>query len=147
MATQRLHSDIVRKAQWNTLVAVLCLCFLAPAPLMAQGDMPLEQRLTVIAQRALDDAAYEYRMQWRTEEDELDYWTDQRNFEKHLRGQFLEGYHAYLSNKRRAYIKLEAHCDGSCEHGEHFERHAAFYIQYENPAQSADAIIATSASH
>ena len=101
-----------------------CLLFLS---LTGQAQ---EMRLTIIEQRAQADATYEQRVQWQTPEDELDYWTDQRNFEEVLEKRFFQGYQTYIRTKQAVYRDHRAFCAAACGHGDYYELQAAFYAQF-----------------
>lgn len=101
-------------------------CFLTFFTLAGQAQ---EMQLTVMAKRALADARYEQHMRLLTPDDELDYWTDQRNFEAALEKRFFQGYQTYIITKRSAYRDHMNDCASACGHGDYYELQAAYYLQ------------------
>jgi hypothetical protein len=147
MPVRGLHIKAILIRQLKTagvLLACSCVC---PLIGTAQEGRPSESRLAVFEQRAMEDALYEQYMQWQTEEDELDYWTDQLNYERKLQKDYSHGYRVYISSKRDAYMKHQPECDAQCLHGDYYQLQAAFYSQFGSPVNSAELYIATSTSH
>ena len=85
-------------------------------------DLQFYERL---AQR---DAAYEQDLKFSNEQDERDYWQDQKNFEKLLFQKNPEAYHVYISNKGPSYIDHIHNCDAECGHGDFYKREVAFFL-------------------
>ena len=127
-------------------ISLLILFFILPASLLAQQSHSMESRLAFLEQKAVEDAAYEQAVSWQNEEDEVDFWTDQRNFERQLELDDRQGYQVYLNSKRTAYENHLARCDKGCDHGDYYQLQSAFYIQYGNAPLQSDTFIATSGS-
>ncbi len=78
-----------------------------------------------LAQR---DAAYEQTIQFSNEQDERDYWTDQKNYERLLLQKNPEAYQVYISNKAPSYIDHIQQCQQECAHGDFYKREVAFFL-------------------
>lgn len=88
--------------------------------------------LDFFVDRAQADAAYEQQLQYENPEDEKDYWTDQRNFEKRLQNEDLPAYLTYLHEKKIAYLEHETQCGPRCGHGDYYQVQAAYYTQFKS---------------
>ena len=114
---------------------------------LAQQAHDVESEMAFFETRALQDAAYEHSLTWQSEEDEIDFWTDQRNFETQLRESYLQGYQIYLLNKRVSYLDHQTDCKPEHSHGDYYLLQSAFYLQ-SGPVSSTPAnYLATSSAH
>jgi len=111
---------------WLLFIVVLCL----PVELFSQDSYEKANRLSFFEQRARQDAKQEQSLQLKYEEDQIDYWTDQRNFENELKKLSYKVYQVYLKGKRDAYSEHEEQCGGHCDHGDYYYLQADFYFQY-----------------
>jgi hypothetical protein len=116
-------------------------------PVLSEAQETPESSLVFFEQRAYADAVYEHEMEWKSEEDGVDYWSDQRNFEEALEKNDHQAYQVYLHSKRAAYIAHRDKCTSETSHGEYYQLHAAFYYQYGGPEYSGDLYIATTTAH
>jgi len=98
--------------------------------LFSQTDHGDEDSLDLFEKQAKKDALYEQSVQLLSAADELDFWTDQKNFEKALKKFNYNAYRTYLTGKRKAYLEHEEHCDKQCKHGDYYQLQASFYYQY-----------------
>jgi hypothetical protein len=147
MKSMGFHSNYIpehyRKFLW------LLLLLAGTGSILAQGteSHSPDSHLAFFEERAHNDAAYELSMSWQNEEDEIDFWTDQRNYEQRLKEDYNQGYQVYIMSKRAAYMAHREFCDQECNHGDHFREQAAFYYEFGGPAPSTDAFLATSGAH
>ena len=65
-------------------------------------------------QLAHRDAAYEIELQNINGQDELDYWADQSDFERHLGKADFPAYLAYMKGKKEAYKSHLQQCNDGC---------------------------------
>lgn len=94
---------------------------------LAQGDAVTNDLLFYerLAQR---DAAYEQSVQFSNEQDERDYWNDQKNFEQLLLQKNPKAYQVYISNKGPSYVDHIQQCEKQCTHGDFYKREVAFFL-------------------
>jgi anthranilate/para-aminobenzoate synthase component I len=128
------------------LVLVLLVC-MTPSFLLAQQPGVQDHRLALYANRAWQDAAYEQQINWITEDDEMDYWTDQRNFENILHKAYPEGFQVYINNKRAAYREHQLQCGDNCDHGDYYQLQASYYFQNGVPMAADSLYLATSSAN
>jgi len=105
--------------------------------LLAQEEK--EDKLTYYEQRAAEDAKYEQSLAVQNEEDEEDFWQDQKQYEKDLKRRDRKAYKAYMKGKRDAYAEHEVHCNSHCHHSDRYYYHTTFYYSYQRnyyPRQS-----------
>ena len=76
------------------------------------------------------DATLELGLVFSSEQDELDYWKDQRAYERELYKQNVRQYTAYLLAKQTIYASHSNQSSDSCEHGDYFHLRASFYSQF-----------------
>jgi hypothetical protein len=76
---------------------------------------------------AIEDALMEQSLNFALEEDEMDYWKDQRNFEKTLKQENYTAYKTYIFFKRNSYLEHKQSCDIASEHGKGYNKQASFY--------------------
>lgn len=79
--------------------------------------------------QAQTDAAYEQQLQLEGGKEEMDFWTDQRAFERELYRQNLAAYKVYIQAKRDVYSSHQQSCGPSCLHGDYYYLQASFYLQ------------------
>ena len=73
------------------------------------------------------DAIYEQTMGNISHEDEVDFWRDQKSFERQLQQKDAVAYQNYLNGKHIAYGQHHKNCDESCGHSDLYLRQASFY--------------------
>ena len=129
MRYNRSHRGIGRVPSLRRFAAWALFVLCWPLVAVAEQAYPSESHLAFYEQKALEDAAYEQMVTWNSEEDELDYWQDQRNFEEALHESNLRGYQVYLNTKRKVYMAHWAACGTQCQHGDYFQLQAAYYLQ------------------
>ncbi len=113
--------------------AKLLLSFLLVLPLVLIGQQAENQLpLDFYHNRAQEDASYEHNLEWTYEEDEKDFWFDQRLFERDLRKKDHEGYLAYMEGKKVAYTEHEQVCDEQCHHGKYYRIQSKFYTRFNS---------------
>jgi hypothetical protein len=147
MIIRAAHSGILFRSPARLLALVLPIVLWFPCISSAQESINPETTLGIFEQRAYSDAAYEQKIQWKSVEDEVDYWTDQRNFEEALQKSHHQAYQVYLHSKRAAYIEHRDECTSVSRHGDYYQLQAAFYLEYGGAAYSSDLFIATSSAH
>lgn len=123
------------------------LACLGPSLVAAQQLAVKDHHLSLYEDRARQDAAYEQQIQWQTEEDEVDYWTDQRNFEKALQNSYAEGFQVYINSKRAAYMEHQRTCGDQCHHGDYYQLQASYYFQNGVPLPGYELYLATSSGN
>ena len=79
--------------------------------------------------QAQTDAAYEQQVQLEGSKEEMDFWTDQRAFERELYRQNLAAYKVYIQAKRDVYSSHQQSCGPACMHGDYYYLQASFYLQ------------------
>ena len=72
------------------------------------------QGLWFYEQLAHRDADYEIELQNINGQDELDYWVDQSNFERHLGKANFPAYLAYMKGEKEAYKSHLQKCNDGC---------------------------------
>jgi|GEM_PF-779335 hypothetical protein len=113
----------------GTITAMLAL-FIS-ALVSAQESQEKEQdKISYYEQRAKEDAVYEQSLASNNDEDEKDFWKDQKRYEKDLRKRDKEAYKAYMKGKQDAYAEHAQHCDDHCHHSREYYGHAHFYYTY-----------------
>ncbi|MEM9077611.1 MAG: hypothetical protein AAGC43_11245 [Bacteroidota bacterium] len=97
------------------LIIVLLLGFAK----QSQGQEPIanSKLLRFYENLAERDAAYEQGLELNGQ-DELDYWTDQENFERELGKSNFSFYLVYMKSKKEAHRKYLQECQGSCPHSD-----------------------------
>ncbi len=106
--------------------AALCL----PIVMSSQDTAELPDNFSFFKEQARKDAKHEQLLSLSHIEDEMDYWKDQRNFEKSLKKISYNGYQAYVNAKWAAYSEHEEHCTDECSHGAYYLAQASFYSRY-----------------
>ncbi|MGB5818479.1 MAG: hypothetical protein WBG90_03270 [Saonia sp.] len=117
------------KRNRHTSLLLLILISWLPVGLFSQQLPEKQESLSFFEHRALVDAQREQLLRLHLEKDELDFWKDQRNFEKALQQHSLNGYYTYLIGKRTAYAEHEKTCGQQCAHGDYYYLMAAYYSQ------------------
>lgn len=96
-------------------------------PGLLQGQ---EETNAFYARMGHADGLYEQEVRFATDQDELDYWKDQRAYEYALLQGEPEGYQSYLKAKHEVYAAHHALCSSSCKHGDYYWLQASYYIQF-----------------
>lgn len=105
------------------IVFLICL----PVGLWSQVNAP-EKGYGFYAELARNDAQYEHTLTKMLTEDEIDFWADQKTFERHLAENDPQAYQIYLNSKGSAYRAHQKICGQHCGHGEQYFRNASFYM-------------------
>ena len=95
--------------------------------LYAQEEIAQQKALTFFMEKAQEDAIYEQNIQLQSTEDELDFWKDQRNYERALKKLSYTAYQVYINTKLEAYESHISQCQSLNKHGKHFFLQANFY--------------------
>lgn len=74
------------------------------------------------------DAMYEQGLQNLSNQDELDYWADQRNYERHLGTSNFAAYLVYMKGKKQAYQAHFKSCNTDCVHSQVYLEKARAYL-------------------
>lgn len=82
------------------------------------------------ARMGKSDGLYEQSLNFDQESDELDYWRDQRFFERKLYQENPVAYRGYLQAKREVYLAHRPLCGSSCQHGDYYWLQSAYYAQF-----------------
>lgn len=130
---------ILCKAVRGVICAVLFLGAVQP---YAQNSVP--EDLKVFEQRAVQDANYEQTMDWKSVEDEADFWKDQRMYERSIKKMDYRAYMVYIRAKSRAYSAHKAICTSDSEHGSYYLSQASFYKQFGLEVLTTESSIAPS---
>lgn len=76
------------------------------------------------------DGVSEQLVHFSAEQDELDYWNDQRAFEQALLRQKPDAFGLYMEAKHNVYAAHQPLCDAQCDHGDYYWLQASYYIQF-----------------
>ncbi|NNE02269.1 MAG: hypothetical protein HKN52_03805 [Eudoraea sp.] len=115
------------KLFWQVFGLVLILL---PLTINSQEIDTKKEVIAFYTAMAKKDALFEQAIQLDAEDDEVDFWNDQKKFEQDLKHKDYTAYKAYLQGKNEAYNLHEQHCDTSCKHGEYYNLQASFYYTY-----------------
>ncbi|MEO0901725.1 MAG: hypothetical protein AAFY00_06750 [Bacteroidota bacterium] len=96
------------------LLLVLILGFAGQSQAQGTANSKLLRFYENLAER---DAAYEQGFQL-DQQDELDYWNDQENFERELGKSNFSFYLVYMKSKKEAHRIYLKECEGSCVHSD-----------------------------
>lgn len=110
-------------------LALLC----CPLSSFAQSIPGQNNNMIFFVERGKKDALIEQTLQLPQLEDEVDYWKDQRIFEKALKKMSYQGYQAYLNAKLVVYNDHAQRCDAQCVHGQYYYLQASFYTEVGTP--------------
>ncbi len=120
-----------------TTIYIAFLLSLAPAiTSFGQEGYNTPEDVSFFILQAWEDAVLEQQLKISEEEDQHDFWEDQKNFEMALKKNNYKDYKLYLYAKCEAYAAHEAQCSDRCKHGSHFVRQAAFYARYRGKVQA-----------
>jgi len=108
-----------------TLLLILITCL--PWGFRAQEEKGEESVASFYRNMAIEDAHLEQSLNFTLEEDEMDYWKDQRNFEKTLKQENYTAYKTYIFFKRNSYLEHKQSCDIASKHGKGYNKQASFY--------------------
>lgn len=110
-------------------IAVL-LMILLPLNINSQLIDTKKEVIAFYTAMAQKDALFEQSIRLDSQEDEADFWNDQKNFEQSLKQHNYTAYKAYLQSKKEAYSHHEQHCEAISNHGEYYYLQASFYYVY-----------------
>ncbi len=114
------------------LILITCL----PWGVRPQEDNGEEPETSFYRSMAIADAQIEQLLNFALEEDEMDYWKDQRNFERSLKQENYTNYKTYIFYKRRSYLEHGQNCDITSNHGKGYNKQASFYTMHGKIAVS-----------
>ena len=122
--------------KWIELTGCLLFAGLLWQPTYAQDNDPDPEGPSIeyFRKLALEDAIKEQKLKLVSEEDQTDYWADQRNFEKELKKINYTAYTVYLHTKAGVYEAHGTVCDSQCGHGRHYWLQAGYYGRYADSA-------------
>lgn len=109
----------------RSFLILLAFGLLGPGLLRGQ-----EEKTAFYARMGHTDGLYEQEMRFAGDQDELDYWKDQRTFEYTLLREEPEGYRSYLKAKHSVYAAHSALCGPDCKHGDYYWLQASYYVQF-----------------
>ncbi|WP_420321234.1 hypothetical protein [Flagellimonas sp.] len=107
------------------IVAIASFCCVGA---FSQNKVPVKHGLHFYEAMAQRDAAYEHSFQMVNTQDELDYWLDQQNFERHLGTADFTSYLIYMKGKKEAYFDHLQNCVATCAHSELYFKKAGEYL-------------------
>ena len=142
------HVVVLSARRKRPLVLTILLAGCLFSSSLGAQEIPVQDhRLAIYANKAWQDADYEQHIYWHTEEDEVDYWTDQRAFESMLHKAYPEGFQVYINNKRAAYREHQLQCGDRCDHGDYYQLQASYYFQNGVPLAADSLFLATSSAN
>ncbi len=99
-----------------------------PLGLWAQEEriMDVETFYALLAQK---DAQYELSYSFTNDDDERDFWKDQKSFENELALKNKTAYQFYLKHKAKFYQNHTMDCASNCLHSELFINPASLYMK------------------
>lgn len=99
-----------------------------PIGLWAQDDriIDTERFYELLAQK---DAQYELSHIFTSDDDERDFWRDQKSFENALALKDKIAYKYYLKHKAKFYLNHKSECIPNCFHSELFIKNVTFYMK------------------
>lgn len=92
-----------------------------------------EKKLSYYEQRAREDAKFEQTLEM-AEDEEEDFWQEQKVYEKDLKKRDKQAYKAYMKGKRDAYAEHAKICNEHCHHSHDYHSHVTFYYYREYPS-------------
>lgn len=93
----------------------------------AQEKGPMGTDMSLYEHMARYDAKLEQDIQFSSEEDEADFWQDQKSFENALKYRDYSAYKVYLKTKQEEYAEHETLCKAKGKHGIYFQAQASYY--------------------
>lgn len=115
--------------------------FLLPVIAWGQYDMD-NSEASFYMELGIKDAQHELSLIHLNKEDELDFWVDQKAFEKLLSNKGSEAYQYYLNGKHMVYRQHQIHCGNRCVHSEEFKRQMAYYLIHGNSDSNREVVYA-----
>ena len=122
----------------------MLLCFGTCTGLFSQGVGPVAGG-GFFAQQAREDAVFEQLQVFEFEQDEWDFWQDQRAYERQLSLANTLAFGEYMIAKRDAYRVHQTLCDQNCGHGDYYYLQASYYLQFGDEDAAYLAVIDGSA--
>lgn len=107
---------------------ILLVFFMSGMSGVAWAQEAHVQGLRFYERLAQRDALYEQELNHVDHQDELDYWTDQRNYERHLGKVNFSGYLAYMKVKKEAYKAHLEQCIHTNSHSQLYFQKAREYL-------------------
>jgi hypothetical protein len=110
-------------------VIIFAVVFYCQGAMYSQGKETTKKNFTFFMEKALEDAIYEQNIQLKLAEDEIDFWKDQRNYERALKKKSYTAYQVYVNTKLEAYDNHRLECKSPHQHSDHYFLQAAFYSE------------------
>jgi|GEM_PF-2897868 len=123
------YSFVVYKREIVKQLRFIALTLMTlPLGLWAQEEriMDTEMFYALLAQK---DAQYELSFNFTSDDDERDFWKDQKSFENELALKNKTAYQFYLKHKAKFYRNHKLDCAPNCLHSELFIKHALVYMK------------------
>jgi len=114
-------------SQISLIIFSVAFCF--QGELYSQAKEELPKALTFFMEKALEDAIYEQNIKLQFSEDEIDFWKDQRNYERALKKKSYTAYQVYINTKLEAYDSHRLVCETPHKHSEHYLFQETFYAK------------------
>lgn len=118
----------MKPVQTLTLLFTCCFCLST----WAQNDVQYRKGLRFYEKLAERDADYEQSLQLLGNQDESDYWIDQRNYERHLGKANFTSYLVYMKSKKDAYHEHMQTCEHKYKHSDLYLEKAREYLSVSN---------------
>lgn len=118
----------MKSVQILTLFFTCSFCLSA----WAQNDVQHRKGLRFYERLAERDAHYEQSLQLLGNQDESDYWIDQRNYERHLGKANFTSYLVYMKSKKDAYYEHMQTCNHKHQHSDLYLEKAKEYLSVSN---------------
>ena len=112
------------------LLIMVMLLGLSNMTMAQENEENANDKKSYYEKRGEEDAKYEQSLEMTNEEDEEDFWQDQKQYEKDLKKRDKKAYEAYMQGKKDAYAEHAQHCANHCQHSEHYYTHTHFYYSY-----------------
>ena len=114
---------------------VLLLIFGTPNSVIAQNlddYYSSKEKVFLFELRAEKDATYEQSLVFHNKKDEMDFWQDQKQYEKDLEKWDEVVYTIYMNAKKEIYLKHIEHCGEHCNHGKFYYQQRSYYATYQS---------------
>lgn len=98
--------------------------------IQSQDGRPSLNDLSFYFRQGQNDATLEQSLVFSSEQDELDYWKDQRAYEQALQERNKREFTAYILAKQLVYSAHDHSSTKACEHGDYFHLRASYYAQF-----------------
>ncbi|SFR34571.1 hypothetical protein SAMN04490243_0852 [Robiginitalea myxolifaciens] len=96
----------------------------------AQDSRTSLNHLSFYFRQGQNDATLEQTLVFSSEQDELDYWKDQRAYERALLDKDIQEFTTYILAKQLVYSAHKHSSTKACAHGDYFHLRASYYAQF-----------------